>query len=64
MSRKRLEGEPCTGCGQETACAYYDGDRMVPLCPECLERVERKPGAREVLLAEGPARIGEIRPHT
>ncbi len=28
----------------------------VRLCPEFLERVRREPGAREVLLAEGPTR--------
>ena len=43
------------GCGQETACSYYDGERKVRLCPECLERMRREPTAREVLLAEGPS---------
>ena len=47
--------KPCTGCGQPTVCAYYDGDRKVRLCPECLERMRKAPGAREVLPAErGP----------
>ena len=45
-----------SGCGQETACAYYDGDRKVRLCPECLDRLRKEPGTREVLLAEGPGR--------
>ncbi len=45
----------CTGCGQPTVCSYYDADRKVRLCPECLERMRREPGAREVLLAEGPS---------
>ena len=53
MDRERSEGQPCTGCGQETACAYYDGDRKVQLFPE---RMRRDPGAREILLVEGPAR--------
>ncbi len=56
MSRERSEGKPCTGCGQETACAYQDGDRKVRLCSECLEQMLREPEAREVLLAEGPTR--------
>ena len=56
MNQKRSAGAPCTGCGQETACVYYDGDRKVRLCPECLERMRREPEAREVLLAEGRAR--------
>ena len=42
------------------ACAYYDGDRKVRLCPECLERMRREPGAGEILLAEGPARPPEV----
>ncbi len=50
---ERSQSEPCTGCGQETVCAYYDGDRKVRLCPECLERIPMEPGAREALLAEG-----------
>ncbi len=41
------KAKPCTGWGQETACAYCDGDRKVRLCPECLERMRRGPGARE-----------------
>ena len=52
MTKARL-AEPCTGCGTETACAFYNGDRKVPLCPECVERVRFEPGAREILLAEG-----------
>ncbi len=39
MNRQRSQAKPCTGCGQETACAYYDGDRKVRLCPECLDRM-------------------------
>ena len=54
MSQKRLEGKPCTGCGQETACSYYDGDRKVRLCAECLARIRMEPGTKEVLLAQGP----------
>ncbi len=27
MSRNRPQAQPCTACGQETACGYYDGDR-------------------------------------
>ncbi len=54
MGRKHSEGKPCTGCGQETACSYYDGDRKVRLCAECLGRLRKEPGAGEVLLAEGP----------
>ena len=58
MGRKRPGDQPCIGCGQETACSYYDGDRKVRprrLCPDCLEQMLREPGTREVLLAEGPA---------
>ena len=40
-----------------TVCSYYDGNSKVRLCPECLERMRREPGVREVLLAEGPARV-------
>ena len=56
MTLKRSEGKPCTGCGQPTVCNFYDGNRKVRLCPECLERVRREPGEREVLLAEGPVK--------
>ena len=56
VSRERQPGEPCTGCGQETACGCYDGDRKVVLCPECAERLRREPETKEVLLAEGPTR--------
>ena len=59
MTNRTIEAEaqPCTGCGQETACAYQDGDRKARLCPECLEWMRRGPGAREVLLAEVPTRV-------
>ena len=48
QSLNRTRTRPCTGCGQETVCAYYD--------PECLDRLRKEPGAREVLLSEGPTR--------
>ncbi len=56
MGRKRSEGEPRTGRSQKTACAYYDGNNKVRLCPECLARLRKEPGAKEILLAEGPSR--------
>ncbi len=56
MDRKHSEAKPCTGCGQETVGTYYDGDRNKSLCPECLDRMRKEPGVREVLLAEGPSR--------
>ncbi len=48
--------------GQPTVCAYYDGDRKVRLCPECLERMRREPGAWGVLLAEGSSRRADAYP--
>ena len=45
-----------TGCGRETACAYYDGGRKLRLCPECLGRIQEDPRAREILLGKGPSR--------
>ena len=53
-STERLERHRNFCPGQETTCSYYDGDRKVRLCPECLDRIRKEPETRKVLLAEGP----------
>ncbi len=51
VARKHPQGQPCTGCSQPTVCSYYDSERKVWLCPECLDRIRKESETRGVLLA-------------
>ena len=56
-SEDQHRGSEGEGAGEpEATDKATPGYRKVPLCPECLERMRSEPGAREVLLAEGPSR--------
>lgn len=42
----------CRGCAELTACAIVEGERRLPVCPDCFTILREHPEVKTLVLAE------------